>query len=184
MRDISLHLLDIAQNSVSAGAAHVAVGFELSPDGMLTMTVQDDGKGMSRELLESVFSPFTTTRTTRKIGLGIPLLTQNAEASGGRVTIDSEVGKGTLLTATFNTASIDCLPLGDLPGTIVSLVLANPEKPEFSLRCASPAGEMTFSTEEVKQALGGVPLNEPEVVQWMQDAMTEEIQPILGGIMQ
>ena len=184
MKDLSLHLLDIAQNSIRAEASVVSIGFELREDGKLIMTVQDDGCGMDAELLERVKSPFTTTRTTRKIGLGIPMLMQNAIASGGGVDIESEPGKGTLLTAVFDTSSIDCLPLGDLPATLVTLITANPDRPEFHLRCVSPQGEMTFSTEEVRAALGpDVPLNEPSVAMWMESAISEEMTPLLGTIM-
>ena len=181
MRDISLHLLDIVQNSVTANAKHIDIIFTLE-NGLLTMTVKDDGKGMSEELLARVRSPFATTRITRKVGLGIPLLQQNARLTGGDVSIESKVGMGTTISAVFNTASIDCLPLGDLPGTIATLVLANPETPEFSLTCTSENGQMTFSTEEVRAALQGVPLSEPEVIRWMQESIQEEIEPILGGI--
>ena len=184
MREIALHLLDIVQNSVTAGAGHVDIGFELDGGGMLTMTVKDDGRGMSPELLERVRSPFVTTRTTRKVGLGIPLLQQNAMLSGGDVTLESEVGVGTVIRARFNTASIDCLPLGDLAETLATIIMGSPDRPEFSLTCASPAGETHFSTEEVREALGpDVPLSEPEVVQWIRQSLQEEIEPILGGIM-
>ena len=184
MREIALHLLDIVQNSVTAGASRVDIGFALAPDGMLTMTVKDDGKGMSPELLERVRSPFVTTRTTRKVGLGIPLLMQNATASGGDVKLESQLGVGTTLTATFNTASIDCLPVGDLAQTMATIIMGSPERPDFTLTCTSPAGETDFSTAEIRAVLGPeVSLAEPDVVQWMQQSLKEEIEPILGGIM-
>ena len=135
------------------------------------------------ELLRRVQSPFTTTRTTRKVGLGIPLLTQNAQLSGGGVRIESAVGKGTRIEAAFHTDSIDCLPVGDLAETMATLVLSNPDRPDFCLTCSSPEGEMQFSTEEIRTALGGVSLAEPEVYQWMLSSLREEIEPILGGIM-
>ena len=183
MREIALHLLDIVQNSVTAGASHVDIRFSLDADGMLEMCVRDDGKGMSPELLERVRSPFVTTRTTRKVGLGIPLLMQNAMASGGDVRLESEVGAGTTITARFHTGSIDCLPLGDLAETMATLIMGSPDHPEFILTCVSPAGETSFSTEEIRQALDGVSLAEPEVVQWIHDSLQEELEPILGGIM-
>ena len=183
MREIALHLLDIVQNSVTAGAAHVDIRFDLDRDGMLCMSVKDDGRGMSPELLERVRSPFVTTRTTRKVGLGIPLLMQNAMQSGGDLSLDSELGKGTVLTARFQTASIDCLPLGDLGSTMATLIMGSPDKPEFSLCCTSPQGEMQFSTEEIRPVLGGVSLAEPDVIQWIQESIREEVEPILGGIM-
>ena len=183
MKEIALHLLDIVQNSVKAGAAHVDIRFSLDGNGALTMTVQDDGCGMTPEFVERVRSPFVTTRTTRKVGLGIPLLMQNAMQSGGHVDIESQVGEGTTITAVFLTQSIDCLPLGDLASTMATIIMGSPETPEFSLRCDSPAGEMDFSTEQIRAALDGVSLAEPAVVQWIQESLQEEIEPILGGIM-
>ena len=183
MKEIALHLLDIVQNRVKAGASHVDIGFALDENGVLAMSVKDDGCGMSPEFVARVRSPFVTTRTTRKVGLGIPLLMQNAMQSGGEVNIDSELGKGTVITATFHTDSIDCLPLGDLASTVATIIMGSPDKPEFALDCSSPAGEMHFSTEEIRPVLEGVSLAEPEVVQWIQQSLQEEIEPILGGIM-
>ena len=183
MKEIALHLLDIVQNSVKAEASHVDIGFTLGADAVLTMTVKDDGCGMSPEFVARVRSPFVTTRTTRKVGLGIPLLMQNAMQSGGKVDIESEVGKGTTISAVFNTMSIDCLPLGDLASTVATIIMGSPDKPEFALHCESPAGEMHFSTEEIRPVLQGVSLAEPSVVRWIQESLQEEIEPILGGIM-
>jgi hypothetical protein len=184
MKEIALHLLDIVQNSVRAGASVVEIGFDLDSSGMLVMSVADDGCGMSPELLERVRSPFTTTRTTRKVGLGIPLLMQNAMLSGGGLELNSEEGRGTVLKATFNTRSIDCLPLGDLASTMATIIMGSPDRPEFHLRCHSPEGEMSFTTEEVRAVLGeDVPLSEPAVSGWIQQSIQEEIEPIFGGIM-
>ena len=183
MKEIALHLLDIVQNSVKAGAAHVDISFNLDEQGSLVMTVRDDGCGMSPEFVERVRSPFVTTRTTRKVGLGIPLLMQNAMQSGGRVDIESELGKGTTISALFLTGSIDCLPLGDLASTMATIIMGSPDAPEFSLHCQSPAGEMDFSTEQIRPVMEGVSLAEPAVVQWIQESLQEEIEPILGGIM-
>ncbi|MBR7187623.1 MAG: sensor histidine kinase [Clostridia bacterium] len=183
MKEIALHLLDIVQNSVKAGAVHVDIRFSLGEDGALVMTVKDDGCGMSPEFVARVRSPFVTTRTTRKVGLGIPLLMQNAMQSGGRVDIESQLGEGTTITAVFMTRSIDCLPLGDLASTMATIIMGSPDAPEFSLHCDSPAGEMDFSTEQIRAVMDGVSLAEPAVVQWIQESLQEEIEPILGGIM-
>lgn len=183
MKEIALHLLDIVQNSIRAGASHVDIRFLLGADGVLEMGVKDDGCGMSAELLDRVRSPFTTTRTTRKVGLGIPLLMQNAMQTGGRVDIQSKEGEGTDIAAFFVTGSIDCLPLGDLASTMASIIMGSPDKPEFALRCVSPAGEMSFSTETIRPVLEGVSLAEPGVVQWIKESLEEEIEPIFGGIM-
>jgi len=182
MRDLSLHILDLMQNSIRAQAKVVSLSVLLKDDGMLSVIIEDDGTGMSEELLARVTSPFATTRTTRKVGLGIPMMAENCRLTGGDLSIESTLGAGTKLTATLDTASIDCLPLGDLPGTVTTLVTMNPDKPEFILHCVSPKGEMHFDTREVRQALEGVPLNEPEVAAWMQESLREEIEPIFGGV--
>jgi len=183
MRDLSLHLLDLAQNSISAGASLVTIRISVAEDGWLTMVLLDDGRGMSPELLARVTSPFATTRTTRKVGLGIPMMMENAEKAGGSLTLRSEVGKGTEMTVTMDTRNIDCLPLGDLSGTVLSLILTNPMKPEFLFEGKTPRGACSFDTREVRAALGSdIPLNEPEVAAWLQEALKEEMDPIFGGV--
>ena len=166
MRDLSLHILDLAQNSVRANASVVALSLLLNEEGIMTLIIEDDGCGMDAELLSRVQSPFATTRTTRKVGLGIPMMMENCRLAGGDLHLESTVGKGTRLTATLDTKSIDCLPLGDLAGTVTTLVTANPDHPEFTLHCASPRGEMDFDTREIREAL------------------QEEIEPIFGGVIQ
>ena len=182
MRDLSLHILDLMQNSIRAQAKVVSLSVLLGDDDILSVIIEDDGCGMSEELLARVTSPFATTRTTRKVGLGIPMMAENCRLTGGDLSIESVLGAGTKLTATLDTSSIDCLPLGDLPGTVTTLVTMNPDKPEFALHCRSPKGEMQFDTREVREALQGVPLNEPEVAAWMQESLREEIEPIFGGV--
>jgi len=183
MRDLSLHILDLMQNSIRAEASVVTLSVLRDEKGMLSIIIEDDGTGMSEELLSRVMSPFATTRTTRKVGLGIPMMAENCRLAGGDLKLESILGKGTVLTATLDTASIDCLPLGDLPGTVTTLVTMNPDKPEFVLHCASPKGEMQFDTREIREALQGVPLSEPEIAAWMQESLREEIEPIFGGVL-
>ncbi len=184
MRDLSLHLLDLAQNSITAGASLVTVRLSLGEDGMLTMQLADDGKGMSPELLERVTSPFATTRTTRKVGLGIPMMKENAEKAGGTFRLESTEGVGTTLTCTMDTGNIDCLPLGDLSGTLLSLMLTNPLQPDFLFEGKSPKGEGSFDTREVRAALGSdIPFNEPSVAAWLKEALEEEINSIFGGVL-
>ena len=182
MRDLSLHILDLMQNSIRAQAKLVCLSVLLDEKGILSVIIEDDGTGMSEELLSRVTSPFATTRTTRKVGLGIPMMAENCRLAGGDLSIESTLGKGTKLTATLDTKSIDCLPLGDLPGTVTTLVTMNPDHPEFTLHCASPKGEMHFDTREIREALQGVALNEPEIAAWMQESLREEIEPIFGGV--
>lgn len=182
MRDLSLHILDLVQNSVRAGATLVQLRITVDEKKWITISILDDGCGMDEELCKRVLSPFATTRTTRKVGLGIPLMAQNARLTGGDVAIKSEVGKGTELTVTLDGSSIDCLPLGDLAGTMVSLISANPERPDFVLICKSEKGEMSFDIRQVRQILSGVSLNEPEITAWMLSGIQEEIEPIFGGV--
>ena len=182
MRDLSLHLLDLAQNSIKAGASLVTIRMTADENGWLTFEMIDDGCGMTPELLARVTSPFATTRTTRKVGLGIPMMMENAQRAGGDLTIQSEVGKGTTLTVTYDTRNIDSLPMGDLAGTILSLILVNPDRPDFLFEGKSPTGEGSFDTREVRAVLAGVPLNEPAVTAWMKEALEETINPIFGGV--
>ena len=184
MRDLSLHLLDLAQNSITAGASLVTIRITVDEAGMLTMVLEDNGKGMSPELLARVTSPFATTRTTRKVGLGIPMMKENAEKAGGSFSLESEVGKGTVLTAAMDTRNIDCLPLGDLSGTLLSLMLTNPLFPDFLFEGKTPKGECSFDTRAVRKVLGSdIPFNEPSVAGWLKEALEEEIQPIFGGVL-
>lgn len=179
MRDLSMHVLDIAQNSIKAGAKLVTVRFERDGSNRLTFSVRDDGCGMSPEFLSRVTDPFTTTRTTRKVGLGIPMLKQSAEMCGGDFGIESEVGKGTFIHASFDLKNIDCIPMGDICDSLLTLVVLNPDKPEFLFEAKGPESEAEFDTRQLRQVLGGVALNEPDVVTWMKGSIEEEFKPIL-----
>ena len=184
MRDLSLHLLDLAQNSITAGASLVTIRITVEDNGWLTMVLKDDGKGMSPELLARVTSPFATTRTTRKVGLGIPMMKENAEKAGGTFTLESTEGKGTKLTASMDTGNIDCLPPGDISGTLLSLMLTNPLHPDFRFEGKSPKGEGAFDTREVRAVLGSdIPFNEPSVAAWLKEALDEEMNSIFGGVL-
>lgn len=163
MKDLSLHILDIVQNSVVARAKVIQIILEINTaNDYIELTVKDNGKGMEQEFLKRVVDPFTTTRTTRKVGLGIPLLKQNAEFTGGTFSIDSEPGVGTALKARFVKSHIDCLPLGDLGGTIALLICSYPDI-EFKVSVVVDTTEFAVSTSKLRQALDGVPLNEPSV---------------------
>jgi len=179
MRDLSMHVLDIAQNSIKAKAKLVTVSFVRDENGRLTFSVADDGCGMAPDFLARVTDPFTTSRTTRKVGLGIPMLKQSAEMCGGEFGIESEVGAGTTIHATFDTRNIDCIPMGDICDSLLTLVMLNPDEPEFLFQASSPDAEARFDTRQLREVLGGVPLNEPDVVAWMKESIDEEFKPIL-----
>ena len=127
MRELSLNILDIAQNSLSAGAGLVTLTVdEDSGADSLTLRVEDDGRGMDADTLQRIRDPFYTTRTTRKVGMGIPLFRMAAEMTGGSLDIVSEPGKGTAVTASFSLSHIDRMPLGDMAGTVTALIRLNP----------------------------------------------------------
>lgn len=174
MKELSLHLLDVAKNSTAAGAGRVSISLEEDADGWLTLAIADDGRGMAPEFLAQVTDPFTTTRTTRKVGLGLPLLRLTAEQTGGSLSIDSAVGVGTTVTARFQRRHLDCPPLGDLAGAVALLIQGSPEV-EFTYRHTTPRGEAALSTAELRDILGGdISLAEPEVFAWILDYLTEQ----------
>lgn len=184
MRDLSLHLMDLCQNSIQAGARLVEISLILGDDGRLVITIRDDGQGMDADTLSRVHSPFTTHRSTRKVGMGIPLTENNAQATGGSLAIQSLPGRGTTLTAVFDTRHIDCPPLGNLAETAATLILANPESPDFVISLASPGGQETLDTREMRRMLGDMPLNTPEVVQWIIQTTQNMTTEIFGGELQ
>ena len=173
MKEIALYTLDIAQNSITAQAKRLDI--TLTEEGeTITLSIRDDGTGMAPELLARVSDPFTTTRTTRAMGLGLPLLRLAAEQTGGSVFITSEPGKGTEVTATFLADHIDCPPWGDLPGTVAMLITGNPE---INVCFEYHAGETAFSisTNEIKEILDGIPLNHPKVMLLVKEMIKENL---------
>ena len=182
MKELSLHILDIAHNSIKAGAGEIEILVEEQPKkNLLTITVKDNGCGMKPEFLARVTDPFTTTRTTRKVGLGIPLFKQAAEQTGGSFDISSRVGEGTVVIACFIYDSIDRMPLGDMPETFVSLLGAAPEVNWiFTHRYAGK--EYMFSSGQTKEELGKLDFNAPEIAVWLKDYFKEQQEIIYGGI--
>lgn len=173
MKQLSQNILDIAMNSVRAGATETDITIiEDSLTDILSITVTDNGCGMSEDMLKKVVDPFCTTRTTRKVGLGIPFFKMEAEQTGGSFSISSELGKGTVVTAVFNTSSIDFIPLGDVAQTLLSLVSASP-KSDFALTHRKNGKQIYFDTKEVKKELDGVPIDTPEVLIWIRDYLCE-----------
>ena len=180
MRELSLNILDIAQNSVSAGAKHIEISVrENTAEKTLEILIADDGCGMDEETQRRVLDPFYTTRTTRKVGMGVPLFKMAAEMTGGSFSIESEVGKGTRVTAVFRTDNIDFTPLGDAESSICALVTMN-EAIDFTYTRSVDEREFVFSSEQIKELLAGVPLNEPSVVQWIGGYLAEQAASLDG----
>lgn len=173
MRELSLNVLDIAQNSVAAGSSLVTVeAIENTAKHELTLCVADNGKGMTKEQLEAVRDPFFTTRTTRKVGLGVPLFKMAAEMTGGGLTIESELGKGTTVTAVFKTDHVDFTPLGDMTSTIVALITMNTHI-DFVYHFKKDKYEFSLDTRKLKEILGDVSLSEPSIAQWLTEYINE-----------
>ncbi len=172
MKELSLNILDIAKNSVKAGASLITIRIE--DDGVWrTLTIADNGCGMPPEMLATVTDPFTTSRKTRPVGMGIPLLKLAAEQTGGTLSIRSsqaEEDHGTVVTATFDTTHLDCVPLGDYAGSIVTLIQGSPDI-DFSFLYRTPSGEITLETAQMREILGDVPLDTPEVLSWVYESL-------------
>lgn len=168
-----MNILDIAENSVRAEATLVEISLEQDTARSLqTLTIRDDGKGMDADMVQQVIDPFCTTRTTRKVGLGVPFLKMAAEMTGGSLTIQSTLGKGTCVTATFTLGHIDLMPLGDMPGTISALVQGSPDI-DFVYRFARDGNEFTFDTRDARQILEGISFSEPTVALFIRDYIAE-----------
>ena len=190
MQDISLHLMDIMQNSLVVDSTYVEVGITAEKEeNLLTVYVKDDGWGMDEETIKKVSDPFYTTRTTRKAGLGIPMFTLAAEQAGGHVHIDSEKGKGTVITATFQIDNIDRKPLGDIAGTITTTIMGHPDI-EFHLLLKSDKKDSEgneysyiFKTEDVRSQIGEVPIDDIVIIDYLNNEIKTQIERVFGGIL-
>ena len=181
MKDLSLNLLDIAENSVKAEAALTQLLLTQEGD-ILTFQVVDNGKGMTEEILQGVTDPFYTTRTTRKVGLGLPLLRMAAEQTGGSMTVESRHrdihpdNHGTTVTAVFHTDHIDCPPVGDLVATVTTLIQGHPDR-DFYFRHADGDTVVELDTRQLREVLGDVSLAEFEVLQWITGYLQDQYTP-------
>ena len=170
-----MHIMDILQNSTRAGASEVTLEvLEDAAADTLTIRFIDNGCGMDAETVQKVINPFFTTRTTRKVGLGLPLLKQNTEQTGGSLDIQSEKGKGTTVTAVFGRTHLDRPPMGDLAGTVVLTASAYPDI-RFIFHYHNGETDYVFDTVEVNEALDGISIQEPEVIQYLKEMIQENI---------
>ncbi len=180
MTELSLHILDIVQNSITAGAEHIDITIdEDTAKQMLAITVDDDGCGMDAEMVQRVRDPFTTSRKTRGVGLGIPLFEQAAVATGGYLTIDSTPGSGTRIRAVFQRDSIDRQPLGDMVGTMVTLLSdQRNEDIVFLYRHIVDGNAFVLDTAEVSEVLDGLPMSDLAVIDWLKAYIEEGLADI------
>jgi hypothetical protein len=178
VKEIALHILDIAENSVAAGARTIEITVEEDKTSdRLRICVQDDGKGMDQRKLERIGDPFVTERTTRVAGLGIPLLKEAAEACNGYLQVSSAPGAGTRVEAEFQYSHIDRMPLGDLAGTMLTLVIGYPEI-HWVFHYGVNGQTFTFDDEPIKRELGDVPLTEPEVLRFIRGTLEEGVKSV------
>lgn len=181
MTEISLNILDVTENSTRAGAKLITILVKADTwQDTLTVSIQDNGCGMTTEQISQVTDPFFTTRTTRKVGLGVPFFKYAAESTGGSFSIESEKGKGTVVTAVFGLSHIDRMPLGDISSTIHTLITCHPDT-EFVYTYEYDNNSFTLDTRELKEILGDIPLNAPEVSQYIMEYLTENKQETDGG---
>ena len=175
MKELSLHILDIAKNSVKAKATLIEILITEETDkNLLTIEIKDNGCGMSEEFLKTVKDPFSTTRTTRKVGMGISLFESAAVQCGGKLDITSKVGVGTDLIATFELDNIDRAPIGDMAGTMVTLISGSPSI-EFMYKHTKDNNEFVLDTREIRQILGEVSLDMPDVLMWIEGYINESL---------
>lgn len=171
MTELSLNVLDIANNSIRAEASLVEITVRITNGQLdtldnnsdtITIIIKDNGCGMTKEQLARVEDPFFTTRTTRGVGLGVPFFKQAALGTGGSFSIESEAGKGTIITATFCSSHIDCLPLGDINNTIYTLIILNTTI-DFLYTYQNNCNSFSLDTREIREILDDIPINSPEV---------------------
>ena len=178
MRELALHLLDIVENSVSAKADTIQIWVEEDHAAdRLRMMVQDNGRGMDAEMVARVTDPFVTTRTTRKVGLGIPLFKAAAEACNGSLTIQSELGKGTCVAVEFQLSHIDRMPLGNIASTFLTLVVGSPEV-QWILDYTVDGEKFEFDSQPIQEALDGVPLTDPTVLAYLREMIETGIASV------
>lgn len=181
MTEISLNILDVAENSIRAQASLIEITVDADCEkNRLTVLIKDNGCGMSPEQLEKVTDPFFTTRTTRKVGLGIPFFKMAALSADGDFEIVSKVGEGTQVRAEFELDHIDRMPLGDMNGTIYTLIHFNPNI-DFCYVYRYNGREFVLDTRQMREILGGVPLNVPEVSEYIREYLEENKRDVDGG---
>lgn len=181
MTEISLNVLDIANNSIRAEASLIEIIIQIQRDmDKLTIIIADNGCGMTKTQIEKVEDPFFTTRTTRKVGLGVPFFKMAAESTGGSFRIESTPGVGTTVTAVFGLSHIDRMPLGDMNSTMHTLITLNTQI-DFLYRYVFDDKEFTLDTREFREILNDVPLNSPEVSAYIKEYLQENQLEVDGG---
>lgn len=181
MQELSLNVLDVAKNSVKAGATLISITVtEDTPTDRLTIVITDNGCGMTQEQVRQVTDPFYTTRTTRRVGLGVPFFKMAAELTGGSFSLESQPGKGTTVTAVFVRSSIDRMPLGDMTSTMELLIQGSPEI-DFIYTRTIDGASMVADTRDFRRELEDIPLDAPEVLAFIAGYIEENTGELLAA---
>jgi len=178
MQDLSLHILDIAENSIEAKARRIEIRLEENRgQDLLVLEILDNGRGMDEEMRQRALDPFVTTRKTRRVGLGLPLLAEAARAANGRLDLQSEEGKGTRVRATFQPSHVDMKPLGDMAQTIITLIMGHPEIDILYTHKIDQA-EYRLDTREIKAQLDGIQIHSPAVIKIIKKDINEGLDQL------
>jgi hypothetical protein len=178
MKTITDHIVDILQNSTRAGATEVKLNIRILPESdFMVFEVADNGRGIPRHLADTVTDPFTTTRKTRRVGLGLPLLRQHASMSGGSMQVSSEEGTGTTVSASFGLNSIDRQPLGNI-GEAVALFITGTPGVNLVFSYSSPQGSFSISTEEISESLDGDDPGRPVWFGFIREMITDNLSQL------
>jgi len=178
MEDISLHILDIVENSIGAEATLINISIsEDTANDLFSVEIGDNGRGIPEDMRSIVLDPFCTTRTTRKVGLGLSLLAQAARETGGDISVRSGSTSGTIVTATFKKSHIDMKPLGNISETLVVLIAGNPQI-DFMFTYKKNSNAFSLDTREIKKELDGVPINSSDVLSFLKDYIGASLRDI------
>jgi anti-sigma regulatory factor (Ser/Thr protein kinase) len=180
MLELAAHILDIAENSVRAGARLIEIDIdEDTANDSLSIEIIDDGHGMKQEETKRALDPFYTTKTVRRVGLGIPLLADAAQRSGGHLNLESQEGKGTTVKATFGLSHVDRQPMGNIISTLIILIAGNSDV-DFFYKYRHNDYWFELDTREIRKEIKDVPINHPEILKYIRGVLEEgfsEIKP-------
>ena len=178
MEDLSLHILDIAENSIGANAKNIEIRVkENKTQDVLTIEIIDDGKGMSSEQAQAALDPFFTSRMTRRVGMGLPLLKQAAELANGDFRISSEIGKGTQVYATLQLSHVDRQPLGNMADTIIALIIVKPDV-DVVYKYERDENKFIMDTKEIKKKIKGVDIRSSSIISFIRQYIKENTESL------
>ncbi len=176
MLELSMHIMDIVENSIRAEASEVHISIEEDRrKNLLVIEIRDNGRGMDEELVERSLDPFVTTKESGRVGLGLSMMAEAAKRSGGGIKIESHPGRGTDVRAEFGLTHIDRQPLGNIVETLVTLIIGCPDV-EFYYRYHKEENDFFWSTKRIKKKFGGLSRSSPEVIEFVREELNRSIE--------